>query len=117
MKRPDRFQTTVCPTCYRDGWTRRVHRSLLTEEEAGYEVKIKGLPERYTPMSATCGSNIYAAVKEGIEFCQMYKVDGVGFDFNEKLVLVTATSNADGVTRNWWKQLYGETPEESFAKR
>jgi hypothetical protein len=118
MIRPNRSITTECPMCRRARWTREVRYSLLTEEERGFPITdVKNLPEGFEAMDTSCGASIYETVKEAIEYCKAYKVKGVGFDFNEKTVLVTAKSNSVDVVEKWWKERYGETQAESFAKR
>lgn len=79
---------------------------------------VKRLPASYEPMYAGCGSTIHAAVKEALDYVDKYsRIAGVGFIFNDELVLVTAYDDADKLVRRWWKAVYKETPEESFAKR
>jgi hypothetical protein len=117
MIRPNRFVTKTCSMCQRPGWTSKVPYSLLTQEELTFDLEVKNLPIGFTPMYAGCGSDIYSAVREAIEFCQTYKVRGVGFDFNDKLVTVTAKSSEKSVVDTWWVKTYNETPEESFARR
>ena len=118
MIRPKKYITDTCSTCRRPDWTKQVFHTLFTEEEWGAgPIKVKGLLKNFEPMMAGCGGSIYTAVKEAVEYCQTYKVPGVGFEFNGKTVLVTANSDETAVVRVWWKAVYGETPEESFAKR
>ena len=117
MKRPPEYITERCKCCKREGYTRQVQHSLWTPEEYGHPVVVEGLPPGYEPMMASAGSSIYDAVKEAIEFCQTYKAHGVGFDFNDKLVLVDPYSDVAVVVKEWWRARYGETQAESFAKR
>jgi hypothetical protein len=117
MKRPDKYVTSTCSCCRRPDWTRKVSYTQLTQEEAGkYIIKVE-VPRGFTPMCVGCGGSIYDAVKEAIEYCQTYKALGVGFDFNGQLVLVTADSDSTAVVNDWWRRMYHETPEESFARR
>jgi hypothetical protein len=118
MIRPTEYITETCSQCKRPDWTRQVIRTLYTAEECGSgKIKVKGLKKNFEPMIAGCGGNIYTAVKEAVEYCQTYKVPGVGFEFNGKTVLVTSDSDEAAVVKKWWKAVYNETPEESFAKR
>jgi hypothetical protein len=117
MIRPIKYVTETCRCCNRDGWTRRVQYSLFTEEEYGNPIVVKGLPRGYTPLMAYAGSSVYDAVKEAIEFCQTYAYRGAGFEFNGKTVVVTSAADADKIAGKWWKDVYGETQAESFAKR
>lgn len=120
--RPKRFVVETCQRCRRPGWKHEIAFELLTEDE--YEKlmkhplnKIPGLPAGFEPMYVGCGGNIGTAVQEAIAYCCEYGLKGVGFDFNDKPVFVTQTSDANAVYRDWWQRMYKETPEESFAKR
>ena len=118
MKRQPQYIIGPCTHCGRENWTRKVPYSLRTQEEYGNDpIHVKGLPIGYEPMEAGCGSSIHEAVKEAIAYCQNYNVIGVGFEFNDKTVLVGPTSDAAAVVDAWWKERYNESQAESFAKR
>ena len=118
MIRPARYVTETCHTCKREGWTRLKRNSLLTQEEWDYSpIVVKGLPAGFEPMTGLCGSSIGEAIQEAKDYCKEYKVPGVGFEFNGASVFVTASSDTDKLYRDWWQEVYHETPEESFKRR
>lgn len=109
--RPIRFVTETCCRCQRDGWKHQVSYDLRTRAEYTKMMggkfpmtEIPDLPAGFEPMSVGAGSSIFRSVEEAIEYCRVYKVAGAGFVFNDKPVFVTAKSDADQVTRDWWKR-------------
>jgi hypothetical protein len=122
VKRPKNIVTSECRCCRRPGWTREVGYQLRSKDEwgKGWELAISAfpdLPADYEPLVACAGGTISQAIEEAVEYCKRAKVRGVGFVFNQRLVLVTAHSNVEKVYRDWWQKVYHETPEQSLAKR
>lgn len=112
----------TCPTCRRPEWIRPIAYSLQTEAEYfqrfGERIEVlPDLPKFFEMMDAGCGSEISKCVREAAEYCADYNVKGVGFEFNGKLVLVTANSNVKDVVNQWYKTVYGKTEEEAFKER
>lgn len=116
MKREKQYITEACRCCRREGWTHYVPYSLTTQEETK-PIVVEDLPSGFEAVRADAGSSISVVVREAKEYCQTYGVQGVGFEFNGKTVLVTADSDEDAVVGKWWFDVYGETQAESFAKR
>lgn len=121
-RRPEQFVTETCWTCKRPDWKHGVLYHLRTQDEYAAMMNEPIKPERGVPadfemMWPSAGSEIHRAVAEAIKYCADYKVPGAAFVFNEKLVMVTANSNADEKVRDWWKRVYKETPEQSRARR
>jgi len=102
-KRIAKTETVECPTCHRPGWVRKIWHSLMTEQEWGGPIQIDDLPPGYIPMLVMKGVTIHDAVGEGMDYCREHKVDGVAFRFNDRTVLVSASSEFQAVVRDWWK--------------
>jgi hypothetical protein len=124
MIRQPKIVTKTCHTCHRPGWTRTESYALYTEEEQRHchgrqtyskELAAKGLVNTEL-CDASAGSDIGSCIREGIDIA-MAMTKAVAFEFNGKIVFVGAFSDPDQVYRKWWQDVYGETPEESFAKR
>lgn len=124
MIRPKQFVTETCHHCKRDGWRHEIPHHLLSEDEYNKVMgsslpmgEIPGLPPDFEPMWAGSGASIFGAVKEAIEYCSDYNVTGAGFVFNDLPVIVSAESDPEKVAEDWWKKMFGETYQESAARR
>lgn len=53
----------------------------------------------------------------GVELRSHFPDLPVAFDFNGKTVVVRQTDDPVEVARSWWRAAYGETPEETAARR
>jgi hypothetical protein len=119
MKRTPGTVTRCCPTCKRDGWKEEQWFSLYTEEEWGRpNSTMDGLRKKY-PGYEVClsrlGSSIYKAAEEAKQIAELVRRPVV-FEFNKVDVVVTSSSDPSEVVGRWWKERYGETPEESFQR-
>jgi hypothetical protein len=120
MIRKPRQIVSECWTCHRGGWKRHEPYALRTEEEQfemwGKIEQLPSAPEGAEICDVTISSSITEAIKEGKELANLLNKP-VAFDFNRQLVVVYKDSNVDQLYRKWWFDMYGETPEESYAKR
>lgn len=124
MIRKDEFETKTCPRCKRPGWTERVWRHLLTEEEQmksfeklGLQIEnVKGAPPGAERCYVSLSSTIHETVVEGKEIATMMNKP-VAFDFNGHTVVVYKDSDVAKTVEDWWFRMYGETQAETFAKR
>ena len=68
-------------------------------------------------MATVVGSaDIFTACAEASEIAKRAN-RSVHFDFNGRTVIVRPKDNPVTIARSWWQKAYGETPEQSQARR
>lgn len=68
-------------------------------------------------LAFVCGSwDITTACREASEIAKRAKRT-VAFEFNGQTVALRPFDDPDTVMRRWWREAYGETPEQTFARR
>lgn len=111
-RRPKRVRK--CPRCHGCGTI--VDSYALMPSPRTDAFKLAG-----TPLDTLCafvvGSfDIFEATREAVDLAKRSRRP-VAFEFNEQIVLVRASDDPDAIARLWWKNAYGETPEQTFARR
>ena len=61
-------------------------------------------------------ADIFTACREAVEIADRSR-EPVAFRFNGHTVVARHGDNADELARVWWREEYGETPEETQARR
>lgn len=111
-----------CPRC---GGTGRVEKPMwLYPEErggvGGVEALAKrlgvDLPSERRDYFVGGAASIFEACREGLQRAKATKLPSV-FEFDERVVIVRPTDDAEAVARAWWVSVYKQTPEESWASR
>jgi hypothetical protein len=122
VKRIPRSWTETCQECHGTGRvTKREHFALWTPEEYPTDIPISPSAKGYASSEAyVCvavpGASIFEACKEGVAIA---KVVGrpVAFECNGAIAVCLQHSDPNSVALEWWKLAYGETYEQSAAKR
>jgi len=105
---------------------KREHFSLWTPSEymaaMGHEFVPEKLDAKHdVPANAVvcvahAGASIFEACKEGITLARTFGAPVV-FEFNGTIAICYADSAPEDVSERWWKKAYGETYEQSAARR
>jgi hypothetical protein len=108
VSRPDRVR--ACPTCAGHG------RVAAPYYLVSYDQPIPGAPVGAI-MAMVCGAaSIFEATHEAHDIAVRWALP-VAFDFNGLLVVVRSTDVPAHVANAWWLERYGETQEQSAARR
>jgi hypothetical protein len=107
-KRPVRSRD--CPTCGGHG---RVDDSYSL---VSIEGPLPGAPGGAISTCVVGSSSIFKAAREAREIAESHDRP-VAFDFIGDLVVVLRSDDPEQVARAWWIGHYGETPEQTAARR
>ncbi len=117
INRTPKEWTEPCGQCHGTGVVhKRQFFALWTPDEYEHVEPLHDAPPDAYVCTTAPGASIGEAVREGIEIAQTINRP-VAFEFNGTMAIVQADSDLDTVYRDWWKRAYGETYEESLAKR
>ncbi|HSN25525.1 MAG TPA: hypothetical protein VLT45_04545 [Kofleriaceae bacterium] len=107
-KRPRR--RVCCSSCGGRGWNEETFALAPSDKP------IAGSPVESIAASVVGASSIFDACREA-KAIAVYAGRPVAFDFNNRLVVVNAGDDPDTIARAWWHDAYGETPEQTAARR
>jgi len=106
-ERPTRTRT--CPQCHG-------HGNVIEGYALAQGEPIESAPKAAVYASVAGSFDIFTACKEAREIAK--RADRpVAFDFNDQVVVVHASDDPNQVARAWWLKAYGETPEQTRARR
>ncbi len=106
-ERPRRTQK--CPRCNGCGTVIDGYTLAFTE-------RFDGAPSGALCAAVVGASGIFETCREAVLLANRAGRH-IAFDFNERVVVVQPGDDGDRIAREWWQETYGETPEESAARR
>lgn len=116
MKHPDSawfddrpVRIDVCDRCRGCGEVERPYALAMAQH-------IKGAPNDAIRAMVIGSFGIWAACVEAAEIANR-AYEPVAFEFNDTCMVVRPGDDPDRVYRAWWRDTYGETPEETARKR
>jgi len=118
----DELVSVTCPTCNRPGYVKCKDRALATEIDVGEhafpwsEYRATKIPSTAIRAIVLGCRTIFESTREGVDVAT---AEGrpVVFDFNDRMVTCPPNGDANAIARSWWKDAYGETPEQTMARR
>jgi hypothetical protein len=104
MKKEVKTMEKMCPTCHGTGQVREREPRDLLSWRAGNEYDVLGTATIFETCAAAC---LIATSKQS----------AVCFSFNDVAVEVQPGDDPTTIAKAWWWKAYGETEEESYARR
>ena len=102
-------RSTNCTTCRGRGHVDRPYVLVHTP-------RLRGVPSGVVTATVVGTASIFEATREASEIANKVQRP-VAFYFMEKLVITKPYDDPGEVARRWWREFYGETYEESVARR
>ncbi len=105
------LRTSTCPRCRGNGVVVEVY--ALRYRATGLDLQRSAGMVTATVIGAF---GIFEVCREAAEVAERASRP-VAFQFNDRVVAVTPGDDPDDVARQWWFDVYGETPEQTAARR